>query len=49
MRDQLSERSIFWIPSTSIEAVKQAMLSLGQLLELPGLTAADAKQKFKHT
>lgn len=47
MRDQYSEQSIFWIPSTSIKAVEQAMLNLGQLLELPGLTAADAKQQVQ--
>jgi nucleoside phosphorylase/tetratricopeptide (TPR) repeat protein len=47
MRDQYPERSIFWIPSTSIEAVEQALLNLGQLLELPGLIAADAKSQVQ--
>ncbi|KAJ5390663.1 uncharacterized protein N7496_001731 [Penicillium cataractarum] len=47
VRDQYPERSVFWMPSTSIEAVEQAFLNIGQLLGLPDLKAADAKSQVQ--
>ncbi|KAL4785021.1 hypothetical protein BJX76DRAFT_367184 [Aspergillus varians] len=40
-------RSIFWIPSTTIEAVEQAFRKIGQLLRLPDEGADDIKSRVK--
>lgn len=47
MRDQYPERFVFWIPSTSIEAVEQAFFNIGRLQKLPDLKAADAKSQVQ--
>ncbi|OCK73868.1 hypothetical protein K432DRAFT_472063, partial [Lepidopterella palustris CBS 459.81] len=48
-REKRPDCSIFWIPASSVEKVKQAYLDIGQLLQIPGLTdeKIDAMQLVK--
>jgi nucleoside phosphorylase len=41
------ECSIFWIPSTSMEAMEQAFMSISEQLGLPNVTPADVKAQVK--
>ncbi len=48
IRQQDPARSIFWVPSTSIEAVEQAYRSLGRLLGLSDGSSDDVKSIVKN-
>ncbi|KAN0082027.1 hypothetical protein V8E54_003325 [Elaphomyces granulatus] len=47
VRDRKPECSIFWIPSTSIEMIEQAYVSIGKCLGLQGVTLAEMKMRVK--
>ena len=47
VRDRKPEFSIFWIPSTSMEMVVQAYMSIGKHLGLQGATPAEMKMQVK--
>ena len=47
VRDRKPECSIFWIPSTSIEMVEQAYMSIGKHLGLQAVTPAEMKMRVK--
>ncbi|KAN0066858.1 hypothetical protein V8E54_015030 [Elaphomyces granulatus] len=47
VRDRKPECSIFWIPSTSIEMIEQAYMSIGKHLGLQGVTPAEMKIRVK--
>ncbi|KAN0082014.1 hypothetical protein V8E54_003312, partial [Elaphomyces granulatus] len=47
VRDRKPECSIFWIPSTSIEMIEQAYMSIGKHLELQGVAPAEMKMRVK--
>jgi nucleoside phosphorylase/tetratricopeptide (TPR) repeat protein len=47
VRDQDPTCSIFWIPSTSMEAVEQAFMSISEQLGLQNVTPADVKTQVK--
>ncbi|KAN0070700.1 hypothetical protein V8E54_010865 [Elaphomyces granulatus] len=47
VRDRKPECSIFWIPSTSIEMVEQAYMSIGKHLGLQAVTPAEMKMQVK--
>ncbi|KAN0066846.1 hypothetical protein V8E54_015018 [Elaphomyces granulatus] len=47
VRDRKPECSIFWIPSTSMEMVEQAYMSIGKHLGLKGTTTAEMKMRVK--
>ncbi|KAN0070697.1 hypothetical protein V8E54_010862 [Elaphomyces granulatus] len=47
VRDRKPECSIFWIPSTSIEMVEQAYMSIGKHLGLRAVTPAEMKMRVK--
>ncbi|KAN0070804.1 hypothetical protein V8E54_010969 [Elaphomyces granulatus] len=47
VRDRKPECSIFWIPSTSIETIEQAYMSIGKHLGLQGVTPAEMKMRVK--
>ncbi|KAN0070729.1 hypothetical protein V8E54_010894 [Elaphomyces granulatus] len=47
VKDRKPECSIFWIPSTSIEMIEQAYMSIGKLLGLQGVTPAEMKMRVK--
>ncbi|KAN0087102.1 hypothetical protein V8E54_000790 [Elaphomyces granulatus] len=47
VRDRKPECSIFWIPSTSIETIEQAYMSIGKHLGLQGMTPAEMKMRVK--
>jgi nucleoside phosphorylase len=47
VRDRKPECSIFWIPSTSMEMVVQAYMSIGKHLGLQGATPAEMKMRVK--
>ncbi|KAN0078920.1 hypothetical protein V8E54_005433 [Elaphomyces granulatus] len=47
VRDKKPECSIFWIPSTSIEMIEQAFMSIGKHLGLQGVTPAEMKMRVK--
>ncbi|KAN0070731.1 hypothetical protein V8E54_010896 [Elaphomyces granulatus] len=47
VRDRKPECSIFWIPSTSIEMIEQAYMSIGKHLGLQGVTPAEMKMRVK--
>src|SRR5467141_754257 len=47
VKDRKPECSIFWIPSTSIEMVEQAYMSIGKHLGLQGVTPAEMKMRVK--
>ncbi|KAL4882835.1 hypothetical protein BJY04DRAFT_226883 [Aspergillus karnatakaensis] len=48
IRDQDPARSIFWIPSTKVEAVEQAFRKMAQLLNLGEGDAEDIKSRVKN-
>ncbi|OJJ48221.1 hypothetical protein ASPZODRAFT_130176 [Penicilliopsis zonata CBS 506.65] len=39
--------SVFWIPSTTVEAIEQAFMNIGEQLRLPDITAANIKSQIK--
>ena len=47
VKDRKPECSIFWIPSTSIEMVEQAYMSIGKYLGLQAVTPAEMKMRVK--
>ncbi|KAN0066833.1 hypothetical protein V8E54_015005 [Elaphomyces granulatus] len=47
VRERKPECSIFWIPSTSIEMVEQAYMSIGKHLGLQAVTPAEMKMRVK--
>jgi CO dehydrogenase nickel-insertion accessory protein CooC1 len=47
VRDRKPECSIFWIPSTSIEMIEQAYMSIGKHLGLQDVTPAEMKMRVK--
>ncbi|KAN0070150.1 hypothetical protein V8E54_011731 [Elaphomyces granulatus] len=47
VRDRKPECSIFWIPSTSIEMIEQAYMSIGKHLGLQGVTPTEMKMRVK--
>ena len=47
VRDKTPDCSIFWIPSTSIEMIEQAYMSIGEHLRLQSVTPADVKMRVK--
>ena len=47
IKDRKPECSIFWIPSTSIEMVEQAYMSIGKHLGLQAVTPAEMKMRVK--
>ncbi|KAN0070712.1 hypothetical protein V8E54_010877 [Elaphomyces granulatus] len=47
VRDRKPECSIFWIPSTSIEMVEQAYMSIGKHLGLQAVTPTEMKMRVK--
>ena len=47
VRDRKPECSIFWGPSTSIEMIEQAYMSIGKHLGLQGVTPAEMKVRVK--
>ncbi|KAN0083920.1 hypothetical protein V8E54_003008 [Elaphomyces granulatus] len=46
VKDRKPECSIFWIPSTSIEMIEQAYMSIGKHLGLQGVTPAEIKMRL---
>ncbi|KAN0070708.1 hypothetical protein V8E54_010873 [Elaphomyces granulatus] len=47
VKDRKPECSIFWIPSTSIEMVEQAYMSIGKHLGLQAVTPGEMKMRVK--
>jgi Cdc6-like AAA superfamily ATPase len=47
MRDQEPECSIYWIPCTSYEAVKQGSMSITQLVGLHNMEPAEVKERVQ--
>ncbi|KAN0070706.1 hypothetical protein V8E54_010871 [Elaphomyces granulatus] len=47
VKDRKPECSIFWIPSTSIEMVEQAYMSIGKHLGLQAVTPTEMKMRVK--
>ncbi|OJJ42892.1 hypothetical protein ASPZODRAFT_104127 [Penicilliopsis zonata CBS 506.65] len=47
VQDQDPTLSVFWIPSTSIEAIEQAFMSISEQLQLQNVTAANVKSQVK--
>ena len=47
VRDRKPECSVFWIPSTSVEMIEQAYMSIGMHLGLQGVTPAEMKTQVK--
>lgn len=47
VRDREPERSIFWIPCTSYEAVEQACMAIAQMVGLQDMKPAGVKERIK--
>ncbi|KAL4789834.1 hypothetical protein BDV19DRAFT_396648 [Aspergillus venezuelensis] len=47
VRDRDPDRSIFWIPCTSYEAVEQACMAIAQMVGIQNVKPGEVKERFK--